>query len=53
MERHAVGRQIKRIREVMSRYFKENPVELGGPDEEVQMDETVVGRRKYNVGCES
>jgi hypothetical protein len=47
--RQAVGPQIRRIRDVMSQYFVNHPVELGGPGEEVQIDETVIGRRKYNV----
>lgn len=48
--RLAVGLQIKRIRKVMGQYFEKCPVELGGEGKEVQMDETVIGHRKYNVG---
>jgi len=39
----------KRFRSVAVSYFKSHPLMLGGPGKEVQIDETVIGRRKYNV----
>jgi hypothetical protein len=39
----------KRFRAITSSYFDSHPIKLGGPGKEVQIDETVIGRRKYNV----
>ena len=36
------------IRDVCAEYFKQNPVEIGGPGIHVEIDESKFGRRKYN-----
>lgn len=40
------------LRDVMSTYLVSNPIQLGGPDSIVEIDETGLGRkRKYNQGA--
>lgn len=45
-----ISKQNAAFRTVATAYFERNPVILGGPGAEVQVDETVIGKRKYNVG---
>jgi transposase-like protein len=38
------------LRNVCTEYLKRNPFSIGGPGRVVELDETVVSRRKYHVG---
>ena len=38
------------FKEVTVEYFERHPIVLGGPGKVVELDETVLTRRKYNVG---
>ena len=38
------------IRDVCAQYFPDHPKVIGGPGEEVEIDESKFGRRKYNCG---
>jgi hypothetical protein len=51
VERHTLIDWGNFIRETISHYFLSNPIILGGPENAVQIDESLFGgRRKYNRG---
>lgn len=52
VSRKSISLWYDKLRDVMSCYLVANPIELGGPDSVVEIDETCLGRkRKYNRGA--
>jgi len=46
----SVGKWYKIFRSCITNYLNHNFVQLGGPNKIIEIDESVIGRRKYNAG---
>ena len=50
ISQNTVSKLILEIQKAISVYINENKLKIGGIDHIVQLDESCIGRRKYNVG---